>query len=224
MTLDRGTILLAVSGLGAVLFALCSISLFSLLVAGPAYDVTSRTVYRLRRDVLIPSQRQIIYPPSTYIVYPDFGSLPRSNYTITGSVSGNSSLTVYIFDSAGYNSFVGQVPSTPLKYVTSSYGENVSFQLHLDESKLIYLVIIKPSDQKAAQVNLVVYYEYYESVTETVSVLSIVKTVILPGAAVVGLVLLVFGFISLRSLAKKARESTESQLYMAHRKDTVLLG
>jgi hypothetical protein len=222
--LDRGTILLAVSGLGAVLFALCSISLFSLLVAGPAYDVTSRTVYRLRRDVLIPSQRQVIYPSSTYIAYPDFASLPRSNYTVTGSVSGNSSLAVLIFDSAGYTSYVGQVPSNPLVSVTSLSGENRTFQIHLDESRVLYLVISKQSGPYAAQVNLVIYYEYYEPVTETMSVPSIVKTVILPGAAVLGLVLLAYGFISLRGLAKKARESTESQLYMTHRTDPVSLG
>ena len=223
--MDRGTILLAVSVLGTVLFALCSISLFSLLVAGPAYDVTSRTVYRLRRDVLVPLQRQVIYPQSTYIALADFASLQgRSNYTIAGSVSGNSSLAVSIFDSAGYNSFVNQVPSNPLKYVASSIGENVSYQLHLDESKVLYLVISKQSGPYAAQVNLVVYYEYYEPVTETMSVLSIVKTVILPGAAVLGLVLLAFGFISLRGLAKKARESTESQLYMTYRTNPVSLG
>jgi len=205
------------------MFALCSISLFSLLVAGPAYDMTSRTVYRLRRDVLIPSHSRTIYPPSTYIAYPDFASLPRSNYTISGSVSGNSSLTVLILDSAGYDSFVRQVPYNPLVSVTSSLGENRTFQFHLDESKLVYLVISKQSGQKAAQVNLVVYYEYYEPVIETVSVLSITKTVIFPGAAVLGLVLLIFGFISLRGLAKKARESTESQLYMSHRVAPIFL-
>jgi hypothetical protein len=221
--LDRGTILLAVSGLGAVLFALCSISLFSLLVAGPAYDVTSRTVNRTRTDVLIPSQRQMI-SPSAYIALPNFASLPMTNYNISGSVSGNSSFAVYIFDSTGYNNFVGQLPSTPLKYVTSSSGENVSFKFHLDESKVLYLVIVKQSGSSTVQVNFVVYYEYNEPVTETISVLSIVKTVILPGAAVLGLVLLAFGFISLRGLAKKARESTESQLYMTYRTNPVLPG
>jgi len=222
--LDRGIILLAVAGVGAVLFAFCSISLFSLLVAGPAYDVTSTTVNRTRRDVLIPFQRQIIYPPSTYIAYPDFASLPRSDYNVTGSISGNSSLSVLVFDSAGYTSYIGQVPSNPLASATSISGENKSFRIHLDQSKVLYLVIAKQSSPHAAEVNLVVYYEYNEPVTQTVQVLSIMKTVILPGAAILGLVLLAYGFISLRALAKKARESAESQLYMADRMNQISLG
>jgi hypothetical protein len=220
--LDRGTILLAVAGLGAVLFALGSIFLFSLLVAGPAYDLTSRIVNRTRTDVLIPSWSRIISPPSTYIVLPDFASLPRTNYNISGSVSGNSSFAVYIFDSVGYNNFIGQIPSTPLKYVTSLHGENVSFELSLDESKVLYLVIRKQGEPSAVQVTLVVYYEYNEPVTETVSVLSTLRSVVLPGAAVLGLVLLAFGFISLRGLARKARESTESQSFMTDRTNPIL--
>jgi len=220
--LDRGIILLAVAGLGAVLFAFCSISLFSLLVAGPAYDVTSTTVYVLRRDVLIQPQTRAL-TPSSYYAYPDFASLPMSNYTITGSMTGNSSFAVYVFDSAGYNSFIGSVPATPLKYVASSSGENVSFHLSLDASRVLYLVISKPSGPYSVQVNLVVYYEYYQPTIQTVTVLSIMKTVILPGAAVLGLVLLVYGYISLRGLAKKARESAESQLYMSYRMDPISL-
>jgi hypothetical protein len=102
------------------------------------------------------------------------------------------------------------------------HGENVSFKLHLDESRVLYLVISKQSGPYAAQVGLVVYYEHNEPVIETVQVLSIMKTVIFPGAALLGLVLLAFGFISLRGLAKKARESAESQLYMTYRTNPVL--
>jgi len=213
--LDRGTAFLAMAALGALTFIFCSPSLFGVLSAGVAYDTSVRVVYKPRVDILIPFQTQYLYPAIRYWALSDFASLPRTNYTVRGSASGNSSFTILILDSAGYTNLVGGVPYTPVLSVISASGENRTFRLHLDQSRTLHLVIVKPAGQSTAVISLVIYFEYYQETIETTSTMSVTKTIILPAASLIGLVVLIFSFVNLRRLARQTREEAERrELYM----------
>jgi len=211
MPMERGAALLLLAALGGLVFIICSPSLFSLVSSGVAYDTSTKTTYRLRTDTLLPLHTKMLYPSLPYISFADFASLPMTNYTIKGSAVGNGSFGVLILDSTGYSNFVSGSPSNPLASATSTAGENKTFQLRMDQSKMLYLVVTRGTGTSTTTVNIVTYYEYYEQTLETISVLSITKTVILPAASVAGLITLIVCFVNLRSMAKKAREEAEKR-------------
>jgi len=184
----------------------------------PAYETTSKVDYVLRESTLIDFQTVYLYPSNSFRrVFEDFASMPQSisNYTVRGSVMGNSSLRVLILDSANYQNYLDGVPYTAAVSRVAAKDQNQSFTYHLDQSTVLYLVIAESGGSQAAQANIVVYYQYYQQVTTTVSVLSVTRTILLPAASIIGFVLLIFSFYELRVLARKAREEAERrQLYM----------
>jgi hypothetical protein len=214
--MDRGTLFMGLAVLGGLMFIACAPFLLSLAVSGPAYETTSKMTPQLRKSALIEFQTALLYPPTLRRVFPDFASLPISNYTIRGYVRANSSVSVLVLDAANYNNYMSGLPYTPLVSTVAARDENRSFTYHLDQSTVLYLVIAGSGSSNLVQANVVVYYEYYEQVMETVSVLSVTRTILLPAASVIGFVLLIFSYYNLRVLAKKAREEAERrQLYMA---------
>jgi len=205
--------------LGGLVFIICAPFLLSLAVSGPAYETTSKTDYALRESTLIDFQTVYLYSSISFRrVFEDFASMPQSisNYTVKGSVMGNSSISLLILDSANYQNYLNGRPYTAAVSRVAAKDQNQSFTYHLDQSTILYLVIAGSGASQAIQVNVVVYYQYYQQVTTTVAILSVTRTILLPAASIIGFILLIVSFYELRVLARKAREEAERrQLYMA---------
>lgn len=202
--------------LGGLVFIACAPFLLSLVVSGPAYDTTQGPpVSELRSVSSLDFTTAYLYPPTFSRVFTDIASQPLSNYTVRVSVIGNSSLSVLILDSSNYHSYMSGAPYTAAVSRVVAANQNQSFTYHLDQPTILYLVIIGSSGSHVVQANVVAYCEYYYQKPTSIAILSVTRTILLPAASIIGLIVLIASFYGLTVLAKKAREEAERrQLYM----------
>lgn len=190
--MNRATFFLVTTLLGGIIFAVTLPSLLGLIVNGPVYDVMPTETYNKTTTVIVPKQ--------TYLVTGDSKSISisltpiGSNYNFSGKISGNSTFTLSI--------------SSP-SYSSESIVEHEKvFTFPVNSPMNVTITVKKQSSSKALSVTLEATGEYNVRVPSSQRVINFFYTYIVPSLSILGLVVLLFSFYSLR---KEARSETVAQ-------------
>jgi hypothetical protein len=182
------------------------------------YDFTMRKTYVASSNALWGGylNNSLLYlPPVTYIVLPsDQGDFlqpaGKLDYSLTGSIYSNVSLTFAILDNNSYVAFKGNSStfSSLLKKDVAS-GETAQIALPLTNNGLYYYLFL-PKVQSGALVKFNLNETWTYEVLEPEIQFSIIKGILPPVAVIGGVSLLVVSLLKLRKIASEAPEAQTS--------------
>ncbi|MCI4438403.1 hypothetical protein JHC27_00875 [archaeon] len=191
--MNKATFLLVTTLLGGIIFAVTLPSLLGLIVNGPVYDVVQSETYNKTTIVIVPRQ--------TYLVANDSKTLPPisvtpvgSNYNFSIKIYGNSTFTFSIIPSPSSSSDMGNEKTFTFSNVNSPMN--------------VTITVKKQSSYKILSITLEASGEYNVRVPSSQRVINFFYTYIIPSLSILGLVVLLFSFYSLR---KETRSKATTQ-------------
>jgi hypothetical protein len=191
--MNKATFLLVTTLLGGIIFAVTLPSLLGLIVNGPVYDVVPSETYNKTTIVIVPRQ--------TYLVANDSKTLPPisvtpvgSNYNFSIKIYGNSTFTFSIIPSPSSSSDMGNEKTFTFSNVNSPMN--------------VTITVKKQSSYKILSITLEASGEYNVRVPSSQRVINFFYTYIIPSLSILGLVVLLFSFYSLR---KETRSKATTQ-------------
>jgi len=191
--MNKATFLLVTTLLGGIIFAVTLPSLLGLIVNGPVYDVVPSETYNKTTIVIVPRQ--------TYLVANDSKTLPPisvtpvgSNYNFSVKIYGNSTFTFSIIPSPSSSSDMGNEKTFTFSNVNSPMN--------------VTITVKKQSSYKILSITLEASGEYNVRVPSSQRVINFFYTYIIPSLSILGLVVLLFSFYSLR---KETRSKATTQ-------------
>jgi len=191
--MNKATFLLVTTLLGGIIFAVTLPSLLGLIVNGPVYDVVPSETYNKTTIVIVPRQ--------TYLVANDSKTLPPisvtpvgSNYNFSIKIYGNSTFTFSIIPSPSSSSDMGNEKTFTFSNVNSPMN--------------VTITVKKQSSYKILSITLEASGEYNVRVPSSQRVINFFYTYVIPSLSILGLVVLLFSFYSLR---KETRSKTTAQ-------------
>lgn len=188
--MNKATFLLITTLLGGLLFAVTLPSLLGLIVNGPVYDVVSAETYNRSTTVIVPRQNYLITEDSKTF---NVSLTPIGfNYNFSGKISGNSTFTLSISS-----------PSYSENNVVVTEGNEKTFTFPVN-SPMSVTITIKKQSSKALSVTFEAFSEYNVKVPSSQKVVNFLYTYIVPSLSILGLVVLLFSFYSLRKEARSA--------------------
>lgn len=192
--MNKATFLLLTTLLGGIIFAVTLPSLLGLIVNGPVYDIMPAETYNRTTTVIVPRQ--------TYLVTENLKTFSvslmpiGSKYNFSGKISGNATFTFSISS-----------PSYSESDVVTAGNEKI-FAFPVNSPMNVTITIKKQSSDKALSVIFEASGEYNVKVPSSQRVINFFYTYVVPSFSVLGLVILLFSFYSLR---KEARSEATAQ-------------
>jgi hypothetical protein len=190
--MNKATFLLVTTLLGGIIFAVTLPSLLGLIVNGPVYDVVQTETYNKTTTVIVPRQTYLVAndPKTLTISVTPVGS----NYNFSIKISGNSTFTVSISPSSSSSSDMDNEKTFTFSNVNSPMN--------------VTITVKKQSLDKILSVTLEASGEYNVRVPSSQRVINFFYTYVIPSLSILGLVVLLFSFYSLR---KETRSKTTAQ-------------
>ncbi|MEM0218819.1 MAG: hypothetical protein QW314_02200 [Thermoproteota archaeon] len=193
--MNKASSFLVLALVGGIVFAITLPSLLGLITNGPVYDVVPTETYNKTITAIVPKQNYLITENSkTFnILLTPIGS----NYTFSGKISGNST---FIFSISS--------PSYSESNVVVNTGDQKTFTFPINSPTNVTITIAKQSSNKVLSITFEAFGEYNVRIPSSQRVVNFLYTYIIPLLSILGLVILLFGFYSLR---KEARSQVTTQ-------------